>query len=137
MSSDVFIDSSGYFAVLNLRDARHNEAREILTQLSARRRRAVTTEYILDETATLLRARGHVDYAAMLLEDLRHSTACQVLHVTTDHFNQAADMFLKYRGQDFSFTDCVSFVVMRELGLHDALTSDQHFRIAGFHPLLG
>jgi uncharacterized protein len=136
MNTDVFIDSSGYFAVLNRRDERHGDARKILGQLSAQGRRAITTEYILDETATLLRARGYLTHAAVLLNDLRHSVACKVLHVTTEHFNAAAEMFLKCRDQEFSFTDCTSFVVMRELGLQDALSKDADFRVAGFHPLL-
>jgi predicted nucleic acid-binding protein len=43
---------------------------------------------------------------------------------------------LKHLDQEFSFTDCASFIVMKELRLIDALATDKHFRIAGFNPLL-
>jgi predicted nucleic acid-binding protein len=56
------------------------------------------------------------------------------------HFSQrfaaARKFMLKHLDQAYSFTDCVSFVVMKELHLIDALATDHHFRIVGFNPLL-
>jgi hypothetical protein len=56
--------------------------------------------------------------------------------MTPDRFAAARELILKHFDQEFSFTDCVSFVVMKELRLLDALATDKHFRIAGFNPLL-
>jgi hypothetical protein len=56
--------------------------------------------------------------------------------MTPDRFAAAREFILKHFDQEFSFTDCVSFVVMKELRLLDALATDKHFRIAGFNPLL-
>jgi uncharacterized protein len=53
-----------------------------------------------------------------------------------DRFHAAEKFFLKHADQDWSFTDCVSFCVMKELRLHDALTKDRHFQDAGFIALL-
>ena len=100
-SEPLFIDSGGFYALVSVASAAHVDAVEIMAECRSHRRRAVTTDYILDETATLLRARG-------LTKQLK----------------------------EFSFTDCASFVVMKELRLRDALTTDKHFRIAGFNPLL-
>ena len=50
--------------------------------------------------------------------------------------SRARQFMLKHLDQEFSFADCVSFVVMKELRLTDALATDTHFRIAGFNPLL-
>ena len=47
----------------------------------------------------------------------------------------ARDAFV-YTSGFYSFTDCVSFVVMKELGLHEAVTKDGHFKEAGFTALL-
>lgn len=130
------MDSSGFFALLNKRDDRHTEARKALAGLAVQGRKAVTTDYVLDESATLLRSRGFFNYAALLLENIRFSDACRIVHVTTQHFNAAATLFLRYHDQDFSFTDCVSFVVMREFHLKDALSKDRDFKAAGFNPVL-
>ena len=56
--------------------------------------------------------------------------------ISPDRFSAARKFMLKHLDQEFSFTDCVSFVVMKELRLTDALATDNHFRIAGFNPLL-
>jgi predicted nucleic acid-binding protein len=53
-----------------------------------------------------------------------------------DRFTQTRRFFSKHRDQSWSFTDCFSFVVMQTLKLRDALSTDTHFREAGFHPLL-
>ena len=51
-------------------------------------------------------------------------------------FAETQSQFLKYRDRKWSFTDCFSFVLMRELRLREALTKDEHFREAGFTALL-
>jgi predicted nucleic acid-binding protein len=64
------------------------------------------------------------------------SAACRVEWMDLDEFAQTRHFFLKHRDQAWSFTDCFSFRVMRLSGLRDALTSDAHFRQAGFNALL-
>ena len=56
--------------------------------------------------------------------------------MTPNRFAAARKFMLKHLDQEFSFTDCASFVVMKELRLTEALATDKHFRIAGFNPLL-
>jgi len=56
--------------------------------------------------------------------------------MTPDRFAAARKFMLKHLDQEFSFTDCATFVVMKELRLNEALATDEHFRIAGFNPLL-
>ena len=51
-------------------------------------------------------------------------------------FEEARRFLLQHGDQDYSFTDCFSFCVMRQFGLQDALTKDEHFRFAGYIPLL-
>ena len=53
-----------------------------------------------------------------------------------ERFHGAADLFRRHANKAWSFTDCVSFVVMRELRIRDAFTTDHHFKQAGYHPLL-
>ena len=99
-------------------------------------RRAVTTDYIIDETATLLRARGLTKLLAEFFRLTEASQALTIEWISPDRFAAARKFMLKHLDQEFSFTDCVSFVVMKELRLTEALATDNHFRIAGFNPLL-
>jgi predicted nucleic acid-binding protein len=122
--------------LVSARSAAHADAVAIMEESRCARRRAVTTDYVLDETATLLRARGLRKQLKEFLHLTEASQALTIEWMTPDRFAAARGFMLKHLDQEFSFTDCVSFVVMKELRLLDALATDQHFRIAGFNPLL-
>ena len=136
MASDVFVDTSGFYSLLVRRDDRHQQASHLLHQARRRKRRFATTDYVLDETATLLKARGHAHLVPVLLETVFASAACTVHWTDADRFRATSDFFLKHEDQAWSFTDCLSFVVMKDQHLRDSLTKDAHFREAGFQPLL-
>ena len=132
----LFIDSGGFYALVSPESESHQLAVEIMQEAARQKRRAITTDYIIDETATLLRARG---LSKLLVEFFRLTEESQALSIEwtdPDHFSAARKFMLKHLDQEFSFTDCVSFIVMKELRLTDALATDNHFRIAGFNPLL-
>src|SRR6266567_52 len=132
----LFIDSGGFYALVSLNSESHELAVEIMQAAAKERRRAVTTDYILDETATLLRARDLTKLLAEFFRLTEESQALTIEWISPGRFAAARKFMLKHLDQEFSFTDCVSFIVMKELRLRDALATDKHFRIAGFHPLL-
>lgn len=132
----LFIDTGGFYALVSAESAAHAEAVAIMEELRRVRRRAVTTDYVLDETATLLRARGLTKQLKEFLRLTETSQALSIEWMTPDRFATARTFMLKHLDQEFSFTDCASFIVMKELRLTDALATDKHFRIAGFNPLL-
>jgi hypothetical protein len=136
MARDVFVDTSGFYALLVDKDAKHVEADRILRAAGAEKRRLVTTDYVLCETATLLRARGHAQLCEPLFERVLDSPACRILWTTPDRFHKLRAFFQKHSDQEWSFTDCLSFYLMKELGVYDALTKDTHFEQAGFVALL-
>jgi predicted nucleic acid-binding protein len=130
------VDTSGFYALLVKDDRMHARASEIVERAAQSGGRFVTTDYILDETATLLKARGHGHLAEAFFETVFTSAACRVEWLNPDGFTQTRRFFLKHHDQDWSFTDCFCFGVMRLLGLRDALTTDAHFRQVGFNALL-
>jgi len=136
MKHDRFVDTSGFYALLVKRDDMHLKAKEILNQASRRRTCFVTTDYVLDETATLLRARGLIHLVQGLFNAVFESRACRVEWMDQDRFLETVSFFAKHADQSWSFTDCFSFVVMKELDLTEVLTKDNHFKEAGFAPLL-
>ena len=135
-SEPIFMDTGGFFALLSAEDASHRKASAIMEEAGQARRRIVTTDYVLDETATLLRARRLMKYLKEFLRMTETSQALSIEWMTPNRFAAARKFMLKHLDQEFSFTDCVSFIVMKELRLTDALATDNHFRIAGFNPLL-
>jgi len=135
-SERLFIDTGGFFALFSADNPAHGKTSAIMEQAGRVRRRAVTTDYVLDETATLLRARGLTKYLKEFLRMTEASQALSIEWMTPDRFAAARTFMLKHLDQEFSFTDCASFVAMKEMRLTDALATDKHFRTAGFNPLL-
>ncbi len=111
-------------------------AAKIVAAARKRRRGFVTTDYVLDETATLLKARGKTHLLAELFERLDQSKACRIEWTDSQRLHDVRAFFLKHADQEWSFTDCLSFRLMAELRLVDALTKDAHFQQAGFTRLL-
>lgn len=136
MSREVFVDTSGFFALLVKKDDRHKQARVILRNAGKRSIPFLTTDYVLDETATLLMARGHGHLLQGFFDSIFQSKACQVVWTGAANFHTTTEAFLKYYERGWSFTDCLSFQVMTERKLQKALTKDQHFQQAGFKALL-
>lgn len=136
MARETFVDTSGFYSILVRRDDQHAEAVRLLHGGGARRRTFVTTDYVLDETATLLKARGLGHLLQGLFDTVFASSACTVRWTDVDRFEKSRAFFLKHLDHAWSFTDCLSFVVMREARLREALTKDLYFQEAGFVALL-
>jgi uncharacterized protein len=137
MASDaVFADASFFFALAAKRDVAHPSAVGQFGALLRKRRRVITTDYVIDEALTLTKARTNAIVAVALLDRIDRSEAIEVEMVNVGRFDLAKAFFRRHADHDYSFTDCTSFVVMRELKISDALTTDGHFVEAGFRPLL-
>lgn len=136
MMNETFVDTSGFYAFMVKGDDAHKKASRILREAAKAKALFVTSDYILDETATLLRARGYDHLIPELFETLFTSKACRVEWMDQDRFLRTRRFFEKHVGQKWSFTDCFSFILMKELRMREALTKDLHFSVAGFVPLL-
>ena len=136
MNKTVFVDTSGFYALLAQQDDQHEKANDILRRSSIDKRTFVTTDYVLDEAATLLLARGLDHIVESMFEAVLQSKACKVVWMDAELFYRTKVFFLKHKDHPWSFTDCSSFLVMKDLGLHEALTKDKHFIQAGFKALL-
>lgn len=135
MARDVFVDTSGFYSCLVSRDDEHDRAAELLRRAKGEHR-FLTTDYVLDETITLLKMRGQGHHIEEFLGITLSSTACRIEWMDAQRFETARAFLLQHEDHDYSFTDCFSFCIMSELGLQEALTKDEHFQEAGFRPLL-
>jgi predicted nucleic acid-binding protein len=95
----------------------------------------ITTDFIVDETLTLLRVRLGLMAAEQWWRQIDRSSRLRWERIDSDRFEKARQLFFQYRDKEFSFTDCTSCVTMRELGLTHALTTDRHFSQMGFQVL--
>lgn len=134
--SETFVDTSGFYALLVRADRWHDRAAAIMARAEADHGRFVTTDYVLDESVTLLKARGHGHLLAQFFRSVETSAALDVEWTTPARFGEARVLCLRHADKAWSFTDCLSFVVMRARRLETALTSDVHFAQAGFRVLL-
>jgi len=132
----VFVDTSAFIALLDPRDDCHAQAVHVEQSLSGQAARLVTTNFVLDETYTGL--RGKIQHSAILRfrDSVRQSQRLKVVRITEAVEDQAWEIFARYDDKDFSFTDCTSFAVMRQLGITTALTFDDHFEQFGFTRVL-
>jgi predicted nucleic acid-binding protein len=131
----VFVDTWAWYALVDRANRDHELARSISDQLLDEPCTFVTTNYVLDETITLI--RYHVHHAAAvrfwnLLRQLIDAGQVELVRIDEAQEAIAWDIFERYSDQDFSFTDCSSFAVMRDLGLTRVFSGDHHFAILGF-----
>jgi predicted nucleic acid-binding protein len=95
----------------------------------------VTTDYVVDETLTLIRMRLGLDAAEAWWQQVEGSSRVRWEWIDQPRAEKARAVFFRYRDKSYSFTDCTSLVVMRELKLRQVLTTDDHFRQLGFQVL--
>ena len=133
---DAFADTSALYAFVDRNDSNHSTARDAVTRLVQAGRRIITTDYVVTETINLANARGGTVVATRVLDLIEQSAGIRVEWIGVERFDAAKKFFRKHSDHGYSFTDCTSFVVMRELRLIEALTTDHHFVEAGFRVLL-
>ncbi len=132
----VFVDTMGWYGLVDKRDSAHAQAAQALAGLGRRLIPLVTTDYVLDETATLLKVRGAAHLAVSFFDRVEASRALTVARIDAGRFALARAYFVKHIDHGYSFTDVTSFIVMRELGITEVLTKDEHFVEAGFTKLI-
>lgn len=135
-SREVFVDTSGLYALVEKKDASHAAARAVVEKMLRAGRRLVVTDYIVAETVNLANARSGTRVAARVLDLIEQSAGIRIEWMGPLRFDTTKAFFRKHADHEYSFTDCTSFVVMRELRLSQALTTDSHFPEAGFEALL-
>jgi predicted nucleic acid-binding protein len=128
----VLLDT-GYVLALELsNDANHRAAQDHWGEVSRNLPRLVTTTYVFDEIVTFFNSRRRHDKAVAVGEMLLTSPSVELIAVDDALFREGWDYFRRHADKDYSLTDCISFVVMRQRGIDTAFTFDRHFKQAGF-----
>src|ERR1051326_3048829 len=130
MAGEVLFDTSGFFALMDTRDPLHRQATACL-QNQRQRIRPLSTEWIVGLTCTLLVARKRPHLVSRFLDYLDRSAALVLVNPDNTLIRSAKALIRQQADQGYSFVDCLSFCLMRERAVREALTTDEHFRKAG------
>jgi len=132
VASEFFVDTSAWYPLIVARHPDHARLGSALRALIRNHRRLVTTNLVVAETHTLLLRRVGRTTALTFLQTVGESPNVVVRSSRELEAAAERDWLTRYDDQDFSFADAVSFAVMTERGIRDALTLDHHFVVAGF-----
>jgi predicted nucleic acid-binding protein len=129
----VFADTFFFLAFLNARDRAHRKAVDYHSGFGGK---LITTLWILTELADALAGveerRTFVDFFDTIADD----ASVEIIPADSQLFSAGMDLYRTRLDKEWSLTDCISFVVMRDRAMTEALTGDKHFKQAGFIPLL-
>ena len=136
MGPQLFVDTPYWIAHFQARDAYHECAKRWSKFVQNRPLKLITTQAVLwefmnESSRAITRQR-----AAQVYRGCYHDHRLQVVNFDLLRANQAVLMYESRSDKEWSLTDCLSFVVMKEHGIQEALTTDRHFTQAGFRALL-
>lgn len=136
MTTKLFMDASYAVALGSPRDQYHASAMVLSRKMKAERIPVITTRAVIVEVANALSKPSFRSTALALLNSFDRDPLMEVTPLSEDLYERGRTFYRRHRDKNWGLTDCISFVVMRDRGLTDALTADAHFRQAGFRPLL-
>ncbi len=128
-----FADTAFYIALLNPRDRLHELAHEVSRGYQGH---VATSEYVLVELASYFSSAKNRGMFAQFLRHMKAHPNTTIHFVSQSLFHQGMERYEQHSDKDWSLVDCVSFLLMEQEDIHDALTADRHFEQAGFQVLL-
>jgi predicted nucleic acid-binding protein len=136
----LFVDTSGWAAVFDRDDPDHIATAAIVAESIRQHRTLVTTNYVLAEIVALFSSRRmHTPHTEMVtaMTLIKTEPGIRIEHIDLITDEEAWQLVVSRPDKRWSLVDASSFVVMRRLGITDALTADHHFEQAGFTRMLG
>lgn len=127
-----FADTFFFLALLNRDDAAH----ELAVRTRESGRRTVTTDFVLVDLGEHLCDRRNRGLFVAFYDFLDRSPTTEIIRVSDDLVRRGRQLYVGRPDKDWSLTDCISFVVMTDRGITEALTGDHHFEQAGFKAIL-
>ncbi len=137
MSADIlFLDTAYIYGLINIRDQWHQRSVEWSHKVISGKYLLLTTEFVLIEIANGLSSLQFRQDAADIIQVLQDNDHVKIIPATSGLFQNGLELFRSRNDKTWGLTDCISFVVMKENGVTDVLTTDKHFEQAGFRVLL-
>ena len=134
--SEFSLDAAYAIALASSRDQCHQRAVELAHRIQTENIPLITTRAVMLEIGNSLSKSRLRSSAVVLLEALESDPNVNIIPVDEPLFHRAFELFRARQDKEWGLTDCISFVVMTDHNITDALTTDDDFRQAGFKPLL-
>jgi predicted nucleic acid-binding protein len=135
--NEVFLDAAYAIALSSPKDQYHDAAMVIAEKLEADRTQIVTTRAVMLEIGNALSKEQYREAAVALLDSLEEDPNVEIIDLDEILYKQGYNLFRKRTDKNWGMTDCISFIVMKNRDIYDALTTNEHFSQAGFNVLLG
>ncbi len=131
---ELFVDNSGWENLSDSSQPFHFQATEIYHTAKVEDRQIITTNYIIIELISLLISYMRVPQQKIVqfISGLKLSPYLKIIHIDSALDDQAWQFFQRYQDKDWSLVDCISFIIMKQNNINEALTTDHHFEQAGF-----
>lgn len=134
MKNEIFLDSAFIIALASKTDSFHEKALQISETLDGKI--LVTTRAIMLEVGNALSKRSFRKAGVALLNSLEMDDNVAIISLSDELFTKGVELYSKRIDKEWGLIDCISFVVMQERGILQALTTDIHFQQAGFQALM-
>lgn len=136
MNPEVFLDTAYAVALSSPGDLFHQRAVHLADEMRQVGVRLVTTRAIVLEIGNTLSKQRYRHAAVSLLHALEGDPTVEIIPLSEQLWERAWRLFRERPDKEWGLTDCISFIVMQDRGLIEALTTDEHFLQAGFHALM-
>lgn len=137
MRSEVFLDAAYAIALSSTKDQFHARAVHLAKQLEESKIKLVTTRAVLLEIGNALSKQRYRQAAVKLLVALEADPNVEIIPLSDQLYVRALQLYRERPDKEWGMVDCISFIVMQEREIVEALTTDNHFQQAGFRVLLG
>lgn len=128
----MLVDTAGWVAAADASDPKCEPTRECRDEWMENGGILLTTDYICSETLTIMRLRLGLAVAEKWWHQIEKSSRVRIENLSPNQLEKSRQIFFRYKDKDFSFVDCTSFAIMKDLKISCALTLDDHFRQMGF-----
>ncbi len=131
-----FLDTAYVIALSAVTDQYHQKAEILSRQIETEAIPLITTRAVILEIGNALAKLRYRAAAIELLDSLEEDLNVEIIPLSEELYSQAIELYRQRPDKEWGITDCISFVVMQDYGVTDALTTDEHFNQAGFKALL-
>jgi uncharacterized protein len=132
----VFLDTSFAISLSVKSDLLHPRAVQLAEQMRLENAKLVTTRAVILEIGNSLSKLRYRRAAILLLESLEQDSQVDIIEINTDLYEKAFELFCTRPDKEWGLVDCISFVIMTQNQIQQALSADHHFLQAGFEALL-